>query len=195
MLLMENRYDITKEEIVDFPVVGYDGMIKVVDDYGDFKEALGILSKESVIGFDTETKPAFAKGVKHNVAIIQLATSECVFLLRLKKLGFPQELADILSDGNRIKVGMAIGQDLKGLKKLKKFEPGGFVDLATITAQLGYKCEGVKKLSALILGIQINKRQQVSNWEADKLSDAQILYAATDAWVCREMYFKLNERT
>lgn len=186
-------YNITKEDILLLPSGCYNGDIKIVDTMSDLMEALPVLMNEVVIGFDTETKPVFKKGVRHDVAIIQLATSDCVFLIRLKKLGFPYELADLLSDKSILKVGMDIPQDVKGLRRLHKFIPKGFIDLAVMTAQRGYKCEGVKKLSALILGIQISKRQQVSNWEADVLSEGQIVYAATDAWVCREMYLKLVE--
>lgn len=191
--MMEICYNITKEDILLLPAGCYNGDIKIVDTMSDLMEALPVLKNEVVIGFDTETKPVFKKGVRHDVAIIQLATSECVFLIRLKKLGFPDELAELLSNKSILKVGMDIPQDIKGLRKLHKFTPNGFVDLAVMTAQRGYQCEGVKKLSALILGIQISKRQQVSNWEAEVLSDGQIVYAATDAWVCREMYFKLVE--
>lgn len=189
--IMEECYNITKEDILLLPSGSYGGEIKIIDTECELREALPILRSEGIVGFDTETKPVFTKGVHHDVAIIQLATAKCVFLIRLKKLGFPVELANILSDKSILKIGMGILQDMKGLKKLRKFTPDGFVDLATMTAKMGYKCEGVKKLSALILGVQISKRQQVSNWEAEELSEAQIIYAATDAWVCREMYLRL----
>ena len=46
-------------------------------------------------------------------------------------------------------------------------------------------------MAAIILGSRVSKTQQLSNWEAEALSEAQQMYAATDAWVCREMYLKL----
>jgi ribonuclease D len=56
----------------------------------------------------------------------------------------------------------------------------------------GIKDKAVKKMAAIILGVKISKAMQLSNWEADELSPAQQLYAATDAWICREMYLKLQ---
>ena len=67
------------------------------------------------------------------------------------------------------------------------------MDLQKIGWEYGIKDKAVKKLAANILGIRISKTQQLSNWEADKLSEAQRKYAATDAWVCREMYLRLMQ--
>ena len=65
------------------------------------------------------------------------------------------------------------------------------MDLQKIVWEYGIKDKSVKKMTAIILGFRISKTQQLSNWEAEALSESQCKYAATDAWVCREMYLKL----
>jgi ribonuclease D len=106
--------------------------------------------------------------------------------------GLPPELAELLSDTNITKVGVAIHDDIRSLKQLADFEPGGFIDLQNVVSVHGIKQPGLRKLSAIVLGHSISKSQQVSNWEAPELSPAQQLYAATDAWVCRKIYLALN---
>ena len=96
-----------------------------------------------------------------------------------------------MSDKRILKVGAAIHDDIRGLQKLKEFTPGSFVDLQKIVWEYGIKDKSVKKMTAIILGFRISKTQQLSNWEAETLSESQCKYAATDAWVCREMYLKL----
>ena len=65
------------------------------------------------------------------------------------------------------------------------------MDLQKIVWEWGIRDKSVKKMSAIIMGARVSKTQQLSNWEADVLSESQQMYAATDAWVCREMYLKL----
>jgi ribonuclease D len=104
-----------------------------------------------------------------------------------------RRLCKLLADENIIKVGAAIHDDIRGLQKLRDFTPGGFVDLQKIVWEWGIRDKSVKKMSAIILGFRISKTQQLSNWEAERLSEQQCRYAATDAWVCREMYLTLQK--
>ena len=59
---------------------------------------------------------------------------------------------------------------------------------AELSRQAGLEVESVKKLTALLLGFRISKSAQTSNWEAESLDPKQISYAATDAWVCMQIY-------
>jgi len=152
------------------------------------------LTKGEIIGFDTETRPAFKKGVYYDCSLVQIALPGEVILFRLNKIGFPSILIDILSDESLHKIGIALHDDILQLKKIEPFEPNSFVDLNVICPKMGFESIGAKKLSALVLGIQISKRQQVSNWEKHELSDAQIRYAATDAWICREIFLKFRNQ-
>ena len=90
-----------------------------------------------------------------------------------------------------VKVGAAIHDDVRGLQKYAGFKPQNFVDLQNIVWEYGIRDKSVKKMAAIILGVKISKAQQLSNWEAETLSGSQLRYAATDAWVCREMYLRL----
>ena len=187
------KISISNEEIEKMPMVSFSGTIEVIDSYGPaYKAAVKYLRNQRLIGFDTETRPVFSPGQKHNgVALLQLSGAEKAFLFRVQSLGMRKELCDILASTEALKIGAASHDDVRGLQKYAKFEEHGFVDLQRIGWQWGIRDKSVKKMAAIILGIRISKTQQLSNWEAEKLSESQQKYAATDAWVCREMYLKL----
>jgi ribonuclease D len=182
---------ITKEEINTFELDKYSGEIVLVDTIDALVKACKEIAECNLIGIDTETKPSFKKGQMNQVALLQIATDKKAYIIRLKMVEMSEELAAIFSNKDIIKVGIAVRDDLKDLKKIKPFNEQSVIDLNVLAPQLGFESIGAKKLSALVLGIRISKRQQVSNWEAVDLSQAQIDYAATDAWICREIYLKL----
>ena len=177
-----------KLEYASFP-----GKIFVIDSVGaEFNRAIAYLRSQKVIGFDTETRPCFGPNQpRYGVALLQLSGPEKAYLFRVKNMGMHRRLCNLLADKRIIKVGAAIHDDIRGLQKLREFEPGSFVDLQKIVWEYGIKDKSVKKMTAIILGFRISKTQQLSNWEAETLSESQCKYAATDAWVCREMYLKL----
>lgn len=183
--------NISKEEVNQLPLEGFGGQIITVETHKDLTKALDELSKVSFIGFDTETKPAFRKGVYHQVALLQLAVAEKVFLVRLNKLGFPELLQELFCNHQLLKVGVSIRDDLAELRKLTDFQPRGIVELNELAKSLGVVREGARNLSATFLGFRISKSQQTSNWEKHQLTTKQQRYAATDAWVCQQIYEKL----
>lgn len=182
---MEN---ITPEEIVKLELAWFRGKIVIVDNMEVFREVISVLSKEPVLGFDTETRPSFKKGIKNKVSIIQLASSDLACLFRIKKIGMPQDLIRILANPAIIKAGVAVHDDIRFLKNINGFNPAGFIDLQNFVREYGITSSGLKKLAAIVLGVRISKSQQVSDWAAEELTEAQKVYAATDAWVCREIY-------
>lgn len=184
---------IDSEYLKQLEYASFPGKIKVVDTVGeDFNKAVTYLRSQKIIGFDTETRPCFsADQPRYGVALLQLSGPEKAFLFRVNKIGMHKRLCKLLSDENIIKVGAAIHDDIRGLQKLNDFKPAAFVDLQKIVWEWGIRDKSVKKMSAIILGFRISKTQQLSNWEAETLSEQQCRYAATDAWVCREMYLKL----
>lgn len=184
---------IATEQIEQLPMAEFHGEITVVEKEDQvYRQAIRDLKAEKVIGFDTETKPCFvAKAPKNHMALLQLSTEDHAYIFRLQQLGLPDGLADILSDPAIIKVGAAVRDDINGLNWYSRFNAGGFADLQTIAEKFGIEEKSVRKMSAIILGIRVSKSQQLSNWESSKLSEAQLRYAAIDAWVCREMYIKL----
>lgn len=182
---------ITEEEIGRFELSWFRGEIVLVEDMETFNDTFPRLKGSSVLGFDTETRPSFKKGKKNKVSLIQLANEELACLVRINKIGIPPQLAAILADERVIKAGVAVHDDIRFLKSVRGFEPSGFVDLQKFVRDYGIQVSGLKKLAAIILGFRISKRQQVTDWEAEQLSEAQIVYAATDAWVCHQIYKKL----
>ena len=186
---------IDPEQLKQLEFASFQGKIQVIDSIGfDFNKAISYLRAQKVIGFDTETRPCFSQDQpRYGVALLQLSGPGKAFLFRVNKIGMHRRLCRLLADKNIIKVGAAIHDDIRGLQKLNGFEPGGFVDLQKIVWEWGIRDKSVKKMSAIILGFRISKTQQLSNWEAEKLSEQQCRYAATDAWVCREMYLKLRK--
>ena len=188
---LKYRKIITKEEINTLELDKYTGEIVMVETKSALEKACKEILECDIIGIDTETKPSFKKGVINSVALLQIATDKKAYIIRLKMVEMSEELAAIFANKDVVKVGIAVRDDLKDLKKIKPFNEQSVIDLNVLAPQLGFESIGAKKLSALVLGIRISKRQQVSNWEAVDLTQAQIDYAATDAWICREIYLKL----
>ena len=189
-----NKYqeNISVEELSELELSWFKGEIVLVEDIKTFHEVFPRLLGEELLGFDTETRPTFKKGRKNKVSLIQLSTGTLACLFRINKLGFPDELINLLSDPEVIKAGVAVHDDIRFLKGVKKFEPSGFIDLQSFVKDFGIQSSGLKKLAAIILGFRISKRQQVTDWEAEQLTEAQQIYAATDAWVCHQIYKKLT---
>lgn len=184
--------NITLDEIKELELKWFEGEIVIVDNFKTFREIIPRLSNSKVLGFDTETKPSFKKGHKNRVSLIQLANNEIACLFRINRIGLPDELIDLLANPGIVKAGVAIHDDIKFLKTVRKFNPHGFVDLQSFVRDWGIQSSGLKKLTAIILGFRISKRQQVTDWESVQLTEAQEIYAATDAWVCHEIYKKLK---
>lgn len=184
--------NITKEDIQRLPLISFEGEIVIVDSKEGLHEAIGYLRNQPIVGFDTETKPAFVKGEYNPTALIQLATQDKAYLFRLNSIGYPDSLFNLLEDETITKLGISLLDDLKDLKKLRHFEPAGFIDLNHIAKELGIKHIGVRKLAAIFMEHRISKSQQVSNWENKKLTLGQQRYAATDAWICLEIHHQLK---
>lgn len=184
---------ITPEEIECLEMAVFPGKIQVIDRPGEeFDKAAAYLGCQAVIGFDTESRPCFSAGQPHyGISLLQLSGADKAFLFRVKAMGLPGPLCDLLSEERILKVGAAVCDDVRGLQRLAAFRPAGFVDLQKIVCEYGITDKSVKKMAAIILGLHVSKAQQLSNWEAAELSEAQLNYAATDAWICREMYRKL----
>lgn len=189
---MEYSETITSEELQKLPPIEFDGEILIVDTVAAMKMAERMLSGIKAVGFDTETRPSFRKGVTYKTALLQLSTENTAFLFRLNKKKLSNGILRILADEDVLKIGAAVRDDIKGLQRNGgKFIPAGFIDLQSMVAEFGIKELSVRKMSAIILGSTVSKAQRLSNWEAKSLTQAQQMYAATDAWVCLKIYNKL----
>ena len=175
------------------PLNYFKGGIHVISKLKEVPEALEALSSVKLLGFDTETRPAFHRGISNPVALLQLSGDSDAFLFRLREVGLPRQLIDLMENPSILKVGVAIHDDIRALQENRYFEPRGFIDLADIARELGIVTTGLRNLSGIVLGTRISKRFQLSNWERKTLDENQKVYAATDAWVCREIYRRLKE--
>lgn len=182
-----------REEINNLPLEAYNGEIKLITSREDVNEAFSHLSNENVLGFDTETQPAFNKGERYNPSILQLATEKCVYIIHLNKTNLSDPIKHILSNHNIIKSGVAIRQDIIELNRLSNFTDKSFIDLGDIARKNNIPHHGLRGLTALLLGFRISKQARISNWGTPKLSHKQLIYAATDAWVGLKLYSKFKE--
>ena len=185
----------TKEEINTCPVRRWEGAVHVVRTPAELSQAVRALAEETILGFDTEPRPAYHKGESYLPSLLQLAGENEVFLFQLKHLGLPEPLREILANSKVVKAGVALAYDLQELHKLARFRPAGFVDLGSLAEEAEIKNHGLRGLAAVLLGFRIAKGAQTSNWARDVLDPIQIRYAATDAWVGRELYLKLGTVT
>lgn len=185
--------NISKEDVLKLPLIKYQGEIVVIDSFREFNKYIDKLYSQPVWGFDTETKPSFKKGASNQnvVSLLQLSSENIAFLFRLNKIGLPDELLNFLTDEKFTKVGLAIKDDIKMLNKREIVNRESFIDLQSIASDYGIEELSLRKLSAIVLGKRVSKNQQMSNWDADLLSEKQIIYAATDAWVCYMIYKNL----
>ena len=187
------KISIAAEEIEPMPLCAFPGEIHTIDREGqELNRAIAYLKEQEMIGFDTESRPVFSPGQRnHGVALLQLSGPDHAFLFRTQKIGMPKGLCRIMASRDILKIGAAVRDDVRGLQRFSRFDPHGYVDLQCIAWEWGIKDKSVKKLAANILGRKVSKAQQLSNWEAETLTQAQKMYSATDAWVCLEMYRKL----
>ena len=190
----ESASSITRDELNALPIRSYQGPVVLVNNDEDTARAIVDVSKEKLLGFDTETKPVFHAGVSHPPALIQLAGAEQAWIFQLRNLKSLNELFAILSNPKITKAGVAIADDIKKLREVHEFRPANFVEVGDLARKLGYTQTGLRTLAGLALGFRVSKREQRSNWARAQLTPSQITYAATDAWVSRELYLALSQR-
>ncbi len=169
-------------------MIGWDGPVEILETAEAMADAVARLENETHLGFDTETRPSFRKGEYYPPALIQLATQKTVYLFRINKTNTLAPLLPILESPDIIKSGVAIKDDVKELRAVEDFTPAGFAEITELTVKLGYENRGLRPLAALLMGGRISKAAQVSNWARAELDDKQVRYAATDAWISRELY-------
>lgn len=185
------RYD--KSHLQDLPRVVFPGPIHVVISPAEAARAVECLMNQPILGFDTETRPSFQRGHRHQVALLQVATHDCCFLFRLCRTGLTDDIVRLLEDTQRTKVALSWHDDVLALSHTRPFKPGSFVELQDEVKLLGIEDMSLQKIYANLLGERICKSQQLSNWEADALSIAQQQYAAIDAWACIRIHERVQE--
>ncbi len=182
---------ISNEDTAALPSARFEGRIVVVENDRQVAAACRDLSSQSIIGFDTETRPSFTAGVVNKVALLQLSTHERCYLIRLCRTRLHNSILKILSNPRIVKIGADVAGDLRALHALRHFKERGFADLQQMAGEWGIEEKSLRKMSAIVLGRRVSKAQRLSNWEANVLTPQQKMYAATDAWVCISIYEKL----
>ncbi len=186
MRILYSKYDKTK--IGSLPRIVFPGRKIVILTEAEAKKAVDYLLQQDLLGFDTETRPVFKKGRSNKVALLQVSTRDTCFLFRLNRIGLCAAIIELLESTKVKKIGLSWHDDLMMLHKRGEFNAGGFVDLQDHMDELGIQDRSLAKLYANFFGERISKREQLSNWEADVLTEKQKDYAATDAWACVKLY-------
>lgn len=186
------RRPLSREEINALPIRRYEGEVRVIAHVDEAAPAMAEILQETVVGFDTETRPSFRVGESYPPSLAQVATARSVYLFVLREKSLAEAVAQMLSEERIVKAGVALSDDLKALKKVVEFAEKSVVDLGRAAARGGFKQTGVRSLAAALLGFRIPKGTTTSNWARSKLTEQQIVYAATDAWACREIYLRFQ---
>jgi len=184
---------VTREEINALPIRRYEGAVSVIASPHELAAAMEDLLQETLVGFDTETRPAFRPGESYLPSLVQLATARAVYLFQVRHPEIAAAAARVLGEARIVKSGVGTADDLKSLKKLVAFHDKSVADLGAMAQRHGLKQSGVRNLAGLLLGFRIPKGTKTSNWARHTLSEQQIVYAATDAWACRELYLRFEE--
>ncbi|VXB00869.1 3'-5' exonuclease [Massilia sp. 9I] len=178
----------------------YDGIrltdVRIVRTPSEAAAALAALSQADVIGFDTESKPTFAKGeVSTGPHLVQLATDELAYLFQIGSAASAQTalgvLKPVLESEQILKVGFGLGDDLKRLRAKLGVEARNVLDLATAMRRRGERNTlGAKTAVARFFGQRLQKSRRITttNWALPQLSEKQVLYAADDAHVALRLY-------
>ncbi len=194
MIEFPQKKHITKAEINELPMRAYDGPIHLINTEAEAEAVAAKLLNETLLGFDTETRPAFRRGESYDPSLLQLATETDVYLFQLQQCGLTPGLVKVLSSAQIIKAGVALERDVDELQALKPFLPAGFVELATCAKKAQIKNLGLRGLTAILFGFRISKKEQVSNWARKELTASQQTYAATDAWLGRKIYLCFQQQ-
>lgn len=187
------KQKIDKAEINNYPTVTFSGRIIVIQTEAEAEKAVSYLLAQRMVGIDTETKPAFKKGVVHKVALMQVSTPDTCFLFRLNMTGLCPAIIRLIESKEVMKIGLSLKDDLHNLRMMGDFKEQRFVELQSLAAETGIKEMSLQKIYAILFNEKISKRQRLTNWEADVLNDGQKMYAAIDAWVCLRIYDRLCE--
>jgi ribonuclease D len=186
------RY-VSRDEVNALPVGRYEGAVTVVETREALERAQADLRGEPAVGWDTETRPSFRKGESHPPALLQAAGARRVHLFRLLRLDCAPAVRELFGAPGSVKAGISVADDLRQLEgTVPGLQARSVVDLGGIARRAGLEQTGLRNLAALFLGFRLPKGTKTTNWAAARLSAQQVGYAATDAWVCRELYLRFR---
>ena len=189
----ELQRTISRDEVVALPIQRYEGETVVVGSPAELERAREDFAGEALVGIDTETRPAFRKGESYAPSLVQVATAKAVYLFQIQQLDCSSVLKGLLDSESVVKAGVSLAYDLRQLKQVFPFDEKAVVDVGWAAKRQKLEQTGVRNLAALFLGMRIPKGAKTTNWSSRVLSPQQVAYAATDAWVCRQLYLRFEE--
>ena len=185
--------EISREAMAALPISRYEGEVVLVAAHREMVRAMNDIGRESVVGWDTETRPAFRVGEVHKPSLVQVATERAVYVFLLQKLDLSGAVQEMFAAPGIVKAGISVKDDLRQLRLLFEIEENSNLDLGTVAHRHGMRQTGLRNLAGIFLGFRVPKGAKTTNWAAPRLSPQQVTYAATDAWACRELYLKFRE--
>jgi ribonuclease D len=160
------------------------------------KQAQEALLKSQAWGFDTESKPTFKVGeASDGPHILQLSTPERAWVFQLHEPECRSVAAQLLAQPGIVKAGFGLGDDRKRIIHKLGIEPQGILELNTVFHQRGYRKDmGVKGAVAVLFNQRFikSKKAATSNWANARLSEAQLVYAANDAYAAIRVWQALG---
>jgi len=180
-------------EIAQLPRLTFGGRVAVVNVPEDEQRIEALFDGETLLGFDSESRPTSAISPNNRIAIIQLATERCACLWRVGELkSVPPLLRRLLEDGQVHKVAQGATHELKSLQEEWGVSPQSFIDLHHIALSLRTTPRSLQGLVALFMKKRLGKEQRLSDWEQVPLTQEQIEYAAVDAWAARQVLLAMR---
>ena len=160
------------------------------------QEAQAQLLKATAWGFDTESKPTFKVGEQSDGPhVLQLSTAERAWVFQLHDPECRAVAAALLAQPGIVKAGFGLGDDRKRIVHKLGIEPQGILELNTIFHQRGYRKDmGVKGAVAVLFNARFikSKKAATSNWANARLNEAQLVYAANDAYAAIRVWQALG---
>jgi ribonuclease D len=195
---MTERHTPDKEEINQLPA--FDRLdlpqIVLVNTPAQAQAALTALESSTALGFDTESKPTFAKNeASTGPHIVQLSTLQRAWIFQLDNAECRQAVAALLESASIVKAGFGLGDDKKRIHSKLGIDFQGVLDLNSTFRAQGYRKDmGVRGAVAVLFGQRFikSKKASTSNWANPQLSDAQLVYAANDAYAAIRVWAELQ---
>ena len=156
--------DISREVMAALPVRRYEGEVVMVETMKDLDRAWEDLAQEAMVGWDTETRPAFRVGESYLPSLVQAATARAVYIFPLVKMDFSQVVGGLFAEHTIVKPGISVADDLKKLKQVFAFEEASVLDLGKVAKRHGMEQTGLRNLSGIFLGFRVAKGTKTTNW-------------------------------
>lgn len=184
--LQKNRLE--KDYINALPIIKFPGNITVVDTEEKAEAAIKKINRKKVVGFDTESRPSFKKGVTYPISIMQFSNGNDAWIFQLLQTGVTDSMKKLLAGNKVTKIGIGLKSDIQKMASEDIGQLGGYIDLSELASNKGIIQTGARGLTARYMKHRLVKSTRTTNWAAKNLTEKQLVYAATDAWICLHIH-------